>query len=119
MRIRTSKLTGAQLDWAVAVCEGRVYGARGTCYEFTPSCRWAQGGPIIEQEKIDTQYDWDWEYDPTEPEDTDERWLAELPLTSLESGYSAYGPTPLIAAMRAYVASKLGDEIEIPDELKA
>ena len=27
------------------------------------------------------------------------------------------GPTPLIAAMRCYVASKLGDEIEIPTEL--
>jgi hypothetical protein len=27
------------------------------------------------------------------------------------------GPTPLIAAMRCYVASKLGDEVEIPSEL--
>jgi hypothetical protein len=29
-----------------------------------------------------------------------------------------HGPTPLIAAMRCYVASKLGDEVEIPEELK-
>jgi hypothetical protein len=29
-----------------------------------------------------------------------------------------YGNTPLIAAMRCYVASKMGDEIEIPEELK-
>jgi hypothetical protein len=28
-----------------------------------------------------------------------------------------YGPTPLIAAMRCYVASKLGDEVELPEEL--
>lgn len=28
------------------------------------------------------------------------------------------GPTPLIAAMRCYVASRLGDEVEIPEELK-
>ena len=28
-----------------------------------------------------------------------------------------YGPTPLIAAMRCYVASKLGDEVEVPVEL--
>jgi hypothetical protein len=28
-----------------------------------------------------------------------------------------YGDTPLIAAMRCYVASKLGDEVEIPKEL--
>lgn len=27
------------------------------------------------------------------------------------------GPTPLIAAMRCFVASRLGDEIEIPEEL--
>jgi hypothetical protein len=29
----------------------------------------------------------------------------------------AEGPTPLIAAMRCYVASKLGDTVEIPEEL--
>ena len=29
-----------------------------------------------------------------------------------------FGPTPLIAAMRCYVASKLGDEVEVPEELK-
>jgi hypothetical protein len=29
-----------------------------------------------------------------------------------------YGPTPLIAAMRCYVASKIGLEVEIPEELK-
>lgn len=28
------------------------------------------------------------------------------------------GPTPLIAAMRCFVSSKLGDEVEIPEELK-
>jgi hypothetical protein len=29
-----------------------------------------------------------------------------------------FAPTPLIAAMRCYVASKMGDEIELPEELK-
>jgi hypothetical protein len=29
-----------------------------------------------------------------------------------------YGPTPLIAAMRCFVSSRLGDEVEIPKELK-
>lgn len=28
-------------------------------------------------------------------------------------GYAS-GPTPLIAAMRAFVADKLGDEVELP-----
>lgn len=27
------------------------------------------------------------------------------------------GPTPLISAMRCYVAFKLGDEVDVPDEL--
>ena len=27
------------------------------------------------------------------------------------------GPTPLVATMRCYVASKLGDEVDVPDEL--
>jgi len=30
---------------------------------------------------------------------------------------NASGPTPLIAAMRCFVASKVGDEVEIPDIL--
>jgi hypothetical protein len=28
-----------------------------------------------------------------------------------------HGHTPLIAAMRCYVASKLGEEIDVPEEL--
>jgi hypothetical protein len=28
-----------------------------------------------------------------------------------------HGPTPLIAAMRCYIASKMGDEVKVPDEL--
>jgi hypothetical protein len=36
--------------------------------------------------------------------------------------HDQYGPTPLIAAMRCYVASKFGDDlvlfkVEVPDEL--
>jgi len=42
----------------------------------------------------------------------DDEWEAET------WGYISEGPTPLIAAMRCYVLSKLGEEIEIPEELK-
>jgi hypothetical protein len=28
-----------------------------------------------------------------------------------------YGPTPLIAALRAFVVSRLGEEIDVPNEL--
>jgi hypothetical protein len=34
-----------------------------------------------------------------------------------EFEFEEEGPTPLIAAMRCYVASKLGDYIDIPEEL--
>ena len=56
-----------------------------------------------------------------------EKWMIDV--VGYRSGWRAarhcgsaptygYGPTPLIAAMRCYVASKLGYEVEIPKELK-
>ena len=65
---------------------------------------WSQGGPIIEREKICASC-------PS----TGDFWDARLHKFPPE--YTR-GPTPLIAAMRCYVASKLGDEVEIPEELK-
>ena len=96
--MKTSELTDAALDWAVAKCEGRKDNDFGWWWDnYKPSTDWAQGGPIIEREKI------------TLDVFEDGVWVA--------SEYQE-GPTPLIAAMRCYVASKLGDEIEIPEELK-
>jgi hypothetical protein len=104
--MRTNELTGAALDWAVAQCEYSPvrYGFDDNCPEY--STDWAQGGPIIERERIGV-----------EPWGTDKTWLAQ---TYNEAGrilQRQYGPTPLVAAMRCYVASKLGDEIELPKEL--
>ena len=103
--MKTSELTGAALDWAVAKCEGVIYhGPAWTKY----STDWAQGGPIIEREGINLD---NYTKNP--------KWSAWTPAPDRESGEAqAYGPTPLIAAMRCYVASKLGDEVEIPEELK-
>ena len=94
--MKTSALTGAALDWAVAKCEG-VDLTHGLTDDERYSTNWAQGGPIIEREgmgvfKLGYVRGW-------------------------ASGFQS-GPTPLIAAMRCYVASKLGDEVEIPEELK-
>ena len=72
--------------------------------EYYPSTDWAQGGPIIEREGIDLQY---------QGGDND-KWAADM----FGAECSVYGDTPLIAAMRCYVASKLGDEVE-PEELTA
>lgn len=119
--MKVSELTGAALDWAVAKCEGlEVYFDDGVvCLKGQPfddnECRWlptrnwAQGGPIIEREVIGLEWG---------PRLKEQEWFAWTPAPEQAKGQAqAYGPTPLIAAMRCYVASKLGDEIEVPDEL--
>lgn len=110
MKIKTQDLIGAALDWAVAKCEGTEItfseglqaaplGMPSGQWEMY-STDWAQGGPIIEREGITLRcglHGWD----------------AELE----EFDAISHGPTPLIAAMRCYVASKLGDEVDVPDDL--
>ena len=82
------------------------------------STDWSQGGPIIEREEIGL--------DPVYCNGEFDSWRAAgHDLQYDENGeyidgsdHMMYGPTPLIAAMRCYCASKLGDEVEIPEELK-
>lgn len=101
MMTKTTDLIGAALDWAVAKCEGSAYhGPAWTKY----STDWSQGGPIIERERIAVKangYGW---------------WFARVG-GDFGQGEWVRGDTPLIAAMRCYVASKLGNEIDVPDEL--
>jgi hypothetical protein len=123
MKINTSELTGAALDWAVAQCEGHLIAKhrRGgdirihTPYPkpmfsrtipFCPSTDWVQGGTIIEREKISVEPCWD----------DVSIWVASM--FEPDCKFNRIGNTPLIAAMRCYVAGKMGDEIEIPEELK-
>ena len=127
MKIQTSELTGAALDWAVAKCEGwdagkymmspdirkDVYGAvigitvpSNREYIWRrPSRDWPQGGPIIERECMDILC----------LAGGDDGWQADKYLHTEK--VEGYGPTPLIAAMRCYVASKLGNTVDIPEEL--
>jgi hypothetical protein len=74
---------------------------------YQPSTDWAQGGPIIERENISTVREGD-----------AGNWIASV-YDYAESDWHLHtgGTTPLEAAMRCYVASKLGDEVEIPKEL--
>lgn len=121
MRIKTSELTGAALDWAVAKCECAVRGvSEGYLlpavfakhhdeHDFNYSKKWAQGGPIIEREGVSMA---------CAPKDARGRWRAVLgPNRFLSPDYEGFGTTPLVAAMRCYVASKLGDEVELPEGL--
>lgn len=129
MKIKTSELTGAALDWAVAKCEGERYfaesGVNGIGMEFDAtrySTDWSQGGPIIEREGILLR--------PIRHpgHSMDGLWLATfdpgntgtmVQFVKRKNWPRRYheGPTPLIAAMLCYVASKLGDEVDLPNEL--
>lgn len=138
MKIKVSEATSPVLGWMVARAEGhRVSLSRNWYSEqdeetfsmkvswkrdgtldaihwwsgqfYSPSTDWSQGGPIIEREGI-----------AIHPSPT---WTARYGLTVLahHGGFRGHfqctGPTPLIAAMRCFVTSKLGDEVEVPEEL--
>jgi hypothetical protein len=118
--MKTAELTGAALDWAVASIEltGHddytnvlmVTVGDDNDWRYNPSTEWALGGAIIESEWISVSkpvnsLTWvaTMHY---QNEDTDDvMWMEET------------GTTPLVAAMRCYVASKLGDDVEVPEEL--
>ena len=118
-KIKTSELTGAALDWAVAKCEGKQYIGKGQLNDFrhsrlqdknTFSISWSQGGPIIEREGITTRRF-------SILEDAIKWGAYEMPSIRKPKPNCVYGPTPLIAAMRCFVASKLGEDVSIPEEL--
>jgi hypothetical protein len=131
MLIETSELEGAALDWAVAKAEkldakaipsggysnaSTGYKIKYTSYrlwlddeleiEYCPSTNWSQGGPLIEHEQIEL------------------KWIG---VDGVACGWNAWhqdladfqcAGSPLIAACRAIVAAKLGDEVDVPDELQ-
>lgn len=74
------------------------------------SSDWSQMGPIMEREEIGTCRN--------VPCSKGREWEARPSLTAKGAGGTwGYGPTPLIAAARCYVVSKLGEEVEVPEEL--
>lgn len=129
-KVQLAKATPLQLDWLVAdlqrvqvdhlktsdglmncLCFKSVAEAQGWHdSQYRPSRSWAQGGPIIDQEGINVCIQND---DPGRKINPDYRWYAQLD----RRVHTAYGPTPLIAAMRCYVASKRSDTVDVPEEL--
>ena len=106
--MKTSELTGAALNWAVAKIIGLdielMYGVVHVDDEpFMADIDWNVAGPIIEQEGIEIC-----------PIGNGE-WRGQLDVAGDLLRF--YGDTPLIAAMRCYVASNWGDTVNIPEEL--
>jgi hypothetical protein len=123
MKIKTAGLIDTALDCAVAKAEGGTHFwsdgvathwiklrgedralSGGWAQSYLPSTIWSQGGPIIEREAITVS-----QGSPVKGLE----WMA----CDAGSTHVQHGPTYLIAAMRCYVASKLGDEVDVPDEL--
>lgn len=129
-KIKVSEASGPVLDWLVATAEGHRISLSRNWYSaqdeesfsmkmswkrddapdsvhwwagqrYSPSTDWSQGGPIIERERIDCDY----KFYP-------EGW-------ECRNGRNAFarGPTPLIAAMRCFCTAKLGDHVDVPEEL--
>jgi hypothetical protein len=97
MNIETSTLTGNALNWAVNDADGLT----GLFAPVDYCGKWEFGGPIIEREKIGIDY-------------SKVGWIANADTPTNAIGL---GSTPLIAAMRCYVASQFGDTVDVPEEL--
>lgn len=119
MKIKVSEASGPVLDWMTTKAKG--YGAfvlepngfleahhhGHNNYSTDPT----QGFAIIEREAIDVVAYGAATSTPKNPD----YWEASVAMP--DEIVVQTGPTPLIAAMRAYVCSKLGEEVEVPERL--
>ena len=134
MKIKVSEASGPVLDWMVAKCEsertryqdyrvvdGQLYTMfcdewLGAPYE--PSTDWSRGGPIIDREGITVApFYGNWIAARNVGELISDQDGDRLIVVMWESEPHSFGPTPLIAAMRCMVSSKLGEEVDVPEEL--
>ena len=116
--MKTSELQGAALDWAVHKAEGRnielhmfwEYRTHNNMFHYSTS--WQEGGPIIERERIQVA--------PLPDKGWRAHWRSFDKAIPREVWMDCFdeGVTALIAAMRCFVASRLGDEVDIPEELQ-
>lgn len=134
MKIKTCELTGPALDWAVAQAEGHRVSLSRNWYQgqaeepfsmkvswcrdgmvdsvhwwagqrFSPSTDWSQGGQIIEKEQINLTFCAGF-------------WRATRDDRPASGEHAEEdGPTVLIAAMRCFASSRLGDEVDVPGEM--
>lgn len=113
---KVADLEGMDLDYWVAIAEGLkvvtvverwghvVELANGKQVGYAPSTEWYGGGPIIEREGLQLRKFTSWEAGYAIDVDNGE-WV----------GPYGRGETQLVAAMRAYVASKFGETVNWND----
>lgn len=126
MKVKAIELAGTPLDAAVALALGGTNLRHDTvctwwvtldgkdralssswAQSFCPSSNWAHGGPIIEAEDISIA-PWG-----------ENSWAAKVAHAGGAPKFHQYGLNPLLAAMRCLVASKFGDEVDLPDAIAA
>lgn len=120
MKINANDLDGLALDWAVTMAErpdelryglddwreqrrSRVVSGE---YDFRWHQSWNQAGAVIDREQINL----------TTIHDSPGLWGAFYD-DGQDHTFPHHGETPLLAAMRCFVAQKLGQTIDVPDEL--
>jgi hypothetical protein len=118
MKVKVKKASGVVLDWMVAKCEGNLPLSYDDWVQVWPhySTDWAQGGPIKERNNIRTQRT----YNDGVPNTGFDAFKADVDFIDgvMTLGeFTKYGETELIATMRCYVASKFGNEVEVPEDL--
>lgn len=128
MKVKTSDLKGRALDWAACSALGNTpvinpyrfgridYGIFDSELGYLIKSYhkdWDQAGPIIEQNELCVGFKHQADHNYCPINDPATRCWAR----NTAGGFLTYGPTPLIAAMRCFVASRLGDEAEIPEDL--
>ena len=111
MLIKTAALTGNALNWAVASAKKLEWlGNQAETYvklcAYSPSTNQEQAGHIVDKAGIRYRHT-GWASLPFEA------WIPNGPAKK----HSHFGETALIAEMRCFVQSKLGDEVDVPESM--
>lgn len=141
MQIKTADLTDTALDWAVAKALGRLDASvvpnprpgtwavdiglhdgvvfvfdkdRWDYVPFEPRLNWSQGGPLLDAHDIDVYRD---ETQGPDKFGAARGRMVKHPTRDVMVWCIARGPTKLIAGMRCLVVMRLGDVVDVPDEL--
>lgn len=132
IEVKTAKLTGAALDWAVAKAagfelkrlkrewqlrkggeeHGRFYPEKAEGFKvcrsrpryWQPSVDWGQAGPLLEDQRVDLHFD-------------GSAWWAQVGTAIRQHPAGVRHESPLVAVCRAIVADRLGDATQVPAEL--